>query len=272
MNCAPVEVVGTPGSTFTGPAMYEANVFGGTNCITPENFDVVYPNPGQYVHYGGKYVGGNTGPPTVLTPCPFNEAVNITMKGDGTSSQSSASPATNTTEPASDPVSSEAAPSVLTTMSTSAAAAPDPTTVAADPMTTTPGAGAANIGVSASMTLTSTTVITTTGTVVVTMSGFATVTTAVNDPTTPTATAAIVAPAPARASNSTDSGEAGAACSPDGSIVCASDGQHWFMCDNGLLTDMGSVASGTTCSDGQITRKRGLPPQLWRRSGFKRWV
>ena len=66
---------------------------------------------------------------------------------------------------------------------------------------------------------------------------------------------------------SSGSGQAGGSCSPDGAIVCASDGLHFFMCNNGALVDMGSVAAGTTCSDGKITRKRGLPPHLHRRLG-----
>lgn len=83
MNCAPVTVVGQAGSSFTGPRMHEANIFGGT-CITPENIDVVYPNPGPSVQFGGKYVGGNTGPPTVLTPsCAFDQNVNLTTTGGG---------------------------------------------------------------------------------------------------------------------------------------------------------------------------------------------
>ena len=82
MNCAPVKVVGTS-SSFTGPRMFEANIFGGT-CITVEGFDVVYPNPGKSVQFGGKFVGGNTGPPTVLSPCNFDENENLTVTGSGT--------------------------------------------------------------------------------------------------------------------------------------------------------------------------------------------
>ena len=81
MNCAPVKVVGTS-TSFTGPRMFEANIFGGT-CITVEGFDVVYPNPGKSVHFGGAFVGGNTGPPTVLSPCSFDENQNLTVTSSG---------------------------------------------------------------------------------------------------------------------------------------------------------------------------------------------
>jgi hypothetical protein len=84
MNCAPVTVVGTS-SSFTGPRMFEANIFGGT-CITVEGVDVVYPNPGSSVQFGGAFVGGKTGPPTVLTPCNFDQNQNLTVTGSGTTS------------------------------------------------------------------------------------------------------------------------------------------------------------------------------------------
>ena len=117
---------------------------------------------------------------------------------------------------------------------------------------------------------TSTSIVTETGTVTATV---------VADPPQVTATvtnsgnstaAAADPPAATVASTTASNGTAtaGASCSPDGSIVCASDGLHWFMCDQGQLVDMGSVAAGTTCSNGQITRKRAVPPQLRRDPKF----
>ena len=88
MNCAPVTVKGTS-TSFTGPRMYEANIFGDT-CITVEGTDVVYPNPGKSVQFGGAFVDGKTGPPTVLSPCNFDETQNITVSGGGTTIPGSA--------------------------------------------------------------------------------------------------------------------------------------------------------------------------------------
>lgn len=242
MNCAPVTVV-SQSNTFTGPRMHEANVFGPTDCITPGNFDMVYPNPGPFVHFGGKYVGGNTGPATILTPCSFDENVNVTVGGDGSTSSTDGTTSISATS-ATDPVPSSEPTDSAATVAT------DPTPVA-DPI---------------SGTSTSTIVITSTGIDIVTVRP--TITVAGSSSTDPTPTPADPpAPTPAVVGNATSSDvQAGAACSPDGSITCGPTGLTWFMCDHGALVDMGSVASGTTCSNGQITRKRGLPPYMWRRS------
>jgi hypothetical protein len=41
-------------------------------------------------------------------------------------------------------------------------------------------------------------------------------------------------------------------CSPDGSIGCLRNGAGWEQCANGGWVDMGAVAAGTTCQNGQI--------------------
>ncbi|KAI7973938.1 hypothetical protein EIK77_001349 [Talaromyces pinophilus] len=51
------------------------------------------------------------------------------------------------------------------------------------------------------------------------------------------------------------SATSGQACSSNGAIVCGADGTTWSMCNQGALTYMGSVAAGTTCSNGSITKK-----------------
>ena len=95
MNCAPVNVVGKAGSSFTGPRMFEANIFGGT-CVTVEGIDVVYPNPGKSVTFGGSFKGGNTGPPTELSPCNFDQTENLTTTGSGSKAAADDPPAPGT--------------------------------------------------------------------------------------------------------------------------------------------------------------------------------
>jgi len=244
MNCAPVTISGSSSNSFTGPRMHQANVFGPPNCVTVEGVDVVYPNPGKFVLFGGSFKGGKTGPPTVLTPCNFNENEDITVTGDGSISSSSNTDTNSTSQdpPASTGSASSDPPSASTFPSSNETPAVDPPA-----------------GTEES---TSTTLVTSTGTTTVLATptpGVVTVTVDGNDP--PATTGAPV----------TTSGNAvaGAACSPDGSITCAANGKHWFMCDQGALVDMGSVAAGTTCSNGQITRKRAIPPQLFRRHQFR---
>lgn len=41
-------------------------------------------------------------------------------------------------------------------------------------------------------------------------------------------------------------------CTSDGSIECTNSGSQFLMCDNGGWVDMGSVASGTICENGEI--------------------
>lgn len=53
MNCAAVTITGG-GSGLTGPTPFVANVAANT-CVTIENIDVVFPNPGDSIEYGGSY-------------------------------------------------------------------------------------------------------------------------------------------------------------------------------------------------------------------------
>lgn len=238
MNCAPVVVVGTAGSTFTGPRIFEANIFGQGTCNTVEGVDVVYPNPGPSVHFGGSFVDGTTGPETVLANCNFDQNVMLTTTG-GTASASAGKAASggsssgNGTDvaPGMDRVffgsginfvEVSTSPEVSPVAEETPAVVAQPTTASVAPPSTTPV-----------------------------------------DPPPSIATAAVNNGS--GGSGGSTSNQAGAPCSPDGTIACAADGLHFFMCDYGALVDMGSVAAGTTCSDGTITRKRGLPPQSHRR-------
>jgi len=48
-----------------------------------------------------------------------------------------------------------------------------------------------------------------------------------------------------------------AACSPDGSISCGDGGNTFYMCNWGSLVDMGSVAAGDICENGNIVAAPG---------------
>lgn len=41
-------------------------------------------------------------------------------------------------------------------------------------------------------------------------------------------------------------------CTDEGSLECYSDGMGFLICDDGAWIDMGAVAQGTECEDGEI--------------------
>lgn len=61
-----------------------------------------------------------------------------------------------------------------------------------------------------------------------------------------------VLPTISSAAPKADSSIGGKACHSNGTIVCSSDGSTWSMCNQGMLTYMGSVAAGSTCLNGTI--------------------
>jgi hypothetical protein len=64
-NCAVITVT-NGGSGLTGPAPFVANV-GVNDCHTIEGIDVVFPNPGPNVKYGGKYASSKPTAPAGFT-------------------------------------------------------------------------------------------------------------------------------------------------------------------------------------------------------------
>ncbi|KAL2044209.1 hypothetical protein N7G274_002914 [Stereocaulon virgatum] len=47
-------------------------------------------------------------------------------------------------------------------------------------------------------------------------------------------------------------------CTPNGTLSCSQNGQVFFLCDEGGLINMGSIAPGTRCMQGQIVVSAGL--------------
>jgi hypothetical protein len=231
MNCSPVTIKGTS-TSFTGPRIFEANIFGAGTCNTVEGVDIVYPNPGASVAFGGAFVGGNTGPPTVLANCNFDQNVNLTTNGGTVTSEPA--PVSHNPSPVNDtnPSSSVSKEDHATT--TAAAAKPDPTTDV--PTTTTP---ATKIGAAATSRSTT------------------------SNPETATPVPAVISNSSTSPSGAGPSGP----CTDMGAIHCSSDGKYFSMCSNGQLISMGSVAAGTSCVNGAIV-KRWTPPQLHRRGAF----
>ena len=74
MNCAVVDIVGSKAKTnpkaFVMPEIFKANIFGVATCITKEGVDIVFPNPGKSIKYGGPYAGNPPKGFTVVDGCP----------------------------------------------------------------------------------------------------------------------------------------------------------------------------------------------------------
>jgi hypothetical protein len=116
-NCAVITVT-NGGSGLTGPAPFVANV-GVNDCHTIENVDVVFPNPGPNVVYGGKYASSKPTAPAGFTGsnCDGNggsaSAGNEAASGSSSSSSSSA-PAAAAAASGSSTKSSSPAPAAAT--------------------------------------------------------------------------------------------------------------------------------------------------------------
>ena len=69
-NCAAVNVESSSTGSMTVPRIFEANIFGAGTCNTVEGDEVVFPNPGDSVEYGGKWAGQKPGKDALqLTNC-----------------------------------------------------------------------------------------------------------------------------------------------------------------------------------------------------------
>ncbi|GAA5909254.1 hypothetical protein JCM5296_006108 [Sporobolomyces johnsonii] len=118
MNCAIVDIDGSSDTSFTGPGLYRANTLPDGTCITIQNVDVVFPNPGPSVAYGNNY--SSSSPVTKLDPCSYNEDTTVTITTSGSSSSASGSNSSSAAAPSS---SSSSAASSSSSSSTPAASA-----------------------------------------------------------------------------------------------------------------------------------------------------
>ncbi|GAA5984442.1 hypothetical protein JCM11641_000139 [Rhodosporidiobolus odoratus] len=87
-NAAVVTVSGKADS-FTGPSAFRSNTFGDGKCENPEGTDVVFPNPGDQVFYGGNYAGST--PSASKIDCDWNNDEQVTVTGSGGSDASDSS-------------------------------------------------------------------------------------------------------------------------------------------------------------------------------------
>ncbi|KAH8152087.1 uncharacterized protein LAJ45_04081 [Morchella importuna] len=82
MNCAVVTITGGSSNALSGPTLFLANI--GNGCTTASGTDVVFPNPGDTVEYGGSE--GDRAPPS--GSCGSGGTGTASGSGSGTGSSS----------------------------------------------------------------------------------------------------------------------------------------------------------------------------------------
>lgn len=287
-NCAIVAIdSSTTAKSFTGPGLFRANTLADGSCRSPDNADVVYPNPGPYVEYGGSITSST--PPTDLSPCSWNEDTTVTVSPAGGSSASTTSQASVKTTSASASAKSTSTSAVkpaTTSTSASTSSSDKPaTTTAARTTSRTPSASSSSITTApaaptthrlrwtaadqiskaraeASSSLrssttysraaqsapaTTTTTTTTTTTLKATSSAAATPKT-----TTPTAQAASTSSSSSTTTSSSPSATPSRTPPSDQVYLKCLTSTSFALCVGTSCTDMGSVAPGTVCHNGRI--------------------
>ncbi|KAF2814993.1 uncharacterized protein BDZ99DRAFT_377685 [Mytilinidion resinicola] len=224
MNCAPLMVTGGASDTkaFDAlPDMFVANI-ATAQCTTPANFNTKFPNPGQNVLTDDSAAAAN--PPT-------GAGCGKAVSGGGDASSAAGGAPTSVA-------------------ATSAAEAPSNTGGVF-----APGASSA---APAESTSTLTTLVTLTASPSVPAAATSAPAAGTEAPASGTeapaaGTSAAAAPVPTTPSG----GGGGATCSTNGAVVC-NGATQFGLCDNGKVVWQ-AVAAGTTCSNGQITKRQ------WRR-------
>ena len=229
MNCAPVTLTGTSGSSANYdslPDMFVANI--GNGCSTAQTADLVFPDPGAAV------VSLNGATTTFASPigsCQVATAAPTqATSAAGTATTSPAAVSTAKTTPA-----AYSGGGVFLTVATGAAATSSPAAAATTAAAETTAAPA--VAVTAATTAAT--------------SAAAAATTA-----TTAATAAATGSASSGSSSSSSSSgstgtleTAGAACSPDGTWNCM--GSSYQQCASGVWSVAMKMAAGTACTGGK---------------------
>lgn len=232
MNCAPVTVTGGASDTSKFdqlPDMFVANI-ATADCTTPPNFNVLFPNPGQNVV---------TDESAAKNEAPTGTGCGKAIAGGGASPSGGASSAAAAQ-------SSAAVVQSSAIQSSAAAAIP----------TSNPGgvfAPSASSAAAIEPTSTMTTLVTVTASLsdpAMTTSAPAASEPAASEPAASEPAASASAPA---AAAPTSSGGGNTGCTTNGAVLCNGPTQ-FGLCDDGKVVWQ-PVAAGTTCSNGQITRR-----------------
>lgn len=250
MDCAIVDISGSSSSkSFTGPGLFRANTLPDGTCITIEGDDVVFPNPGPSVEYGGKM--SKSSPVTKLSPCSYDEDTTVTIGPNGSSSSPGSGSGAGSSASASSSTKSASSSAHATTVKPTTVAQP---TTAATTTTTKPETVRSTQGAStaAASTTTRPARVPFRSRYLLSSSSTATsstkpTTTAVQKTTTSVKQEPTTTAAPPAATTSASSGS-----SNGGTWLKCLSSTTWALCDAAGCTNMGSVAAGTICKDGGI--------------------
>ncbi|GAA5980796.1 hypothetical protein JCM10908_003871 [Rhodotorula pacifica] len=236
-NCAVVAINGDDTSkSFTGPGLYRANTLADGSCITPNDADVVYPNPGRYVEYGGSITSASRA--TILDPCSYNQVTTVTISPSGSSS--------GTTKPSP----SSKSPSATSSSSAGRSAAQPTATAAATTSSSSTGSTSVSslkTPVKSRVPWMSRHVLTGSPATQTTKAAAPTTTLASSRSATSSTRATSAAPVATQSPAGNSTTEA-----PSGVYLKCLSAQSFALCVASDCTDMGSVAPGTVCQDNQI--------------------
>ncbi|KAL5120232.1 hypothetical protein ACEQ8H_001790 [Pleosporales sp. CAS-2024a] len=238
-DCAPVRVSGAGAKDHTAydklPDMAVANIASVNSCQNEPGYDYIYENPGQYVTPGASHVEGGglasfmklCGGP-VVAKNPFTESTGVGTGGPG-SADPHASPSASPASPGNpSPAPSNAGTSSQVLTST---AAPAPSSSAQA---------------------------STLRTIIITVTAPSGLPPAGATPA-PAPISQSLASAPQSSATATPGAPlpSGQACSPDGAVICSSDGMHFALCNHGKAIFQ-AVALGTTCSGGKVAKRQDM--------------
>lgn len=247
MNCAPLDVTGGSDNTDfydSLPNIYLINM-PTSECESVETADVEIPYPGQYVLKANEAsIAAASGPSCEASAAAMTQGLKGYKSATIQNLAATQAPAQNNvqtgaatgaaTQSAAATSSAAAGGYSQSAATSSAAAAPSAPPNSGFMTMSKPGAYSAPAAPSAYPTMSS------------------------------PANAGVAAPSGYAASSgsSPSSTSDGSSCSEEGAMVCSSDGKHFGLCDHGKAV-MRAVASGTTCSNGQI-RKRSMHAHMRR--------
>lgn len=232
-NCAAVDIESSSTAPLKVPRIFEANIFGAGTCNTVEQDELVFPNPGESVEYGGIWRGKKpTKDDLKITNCPDDkitgESSFVTLSGNGAAgggsgadgSTPSASAPEKTPETA--PQTSSQASGPPATLSLGRAPKSSSATQASATPSGAPAPSSAPVASSSKATL-----------ALGRNRGSSTV---APSSIVPPSTAPKVSSAPAVPGMDTGS----ATCSGDG-MRCSADGQSFSVCSSGAWVNMGEL-------------------------------